>query len=87
MREDKHEDQFPVALDTPISVELRAAEKPPSEELGTFTTSEFTLGELYPEISPDVDNSGSSLDISGDDLLNDNFTGMLVTFLTISFLA
>ncbi|CAB3262048.1 unnamed protein product [Arctia plantaginis] len=76
MREDKHEDQFPVALDTPISVELRAAEKPPSEELGTFTTSEFTLGELYPEINPDVDNSGSSLDISGDDLLTDNFTGL-----------
>ncbi|CAH1643005.1 unnamed protein product [Spodoptera littoralis] len=67
-------DQFPIALDTPISVELRAAEKPPTEGLDSFTTSEFTLGELYPDITPDIDNSAGSLDISGDDLLTENFT-------------
>ncbi|KAF9791429.1 hypothetical protein SFRURICE_012960 [Spodoptera frugiperda] len=69
-------DQFPIALDTPISVELRAAEKPPTEGLDSFTTSEFTLGELYPDITPDIDNSAGSLDISGDDLLTENFTGL-----------
>ncbi|KAH9633724.1 hypothetical protein HF086_008746 [Spodoptera exigua] len=72
----KHPDQFPIALDTPISVELRAAEKPPTEALDMFTTSEFTLGELYPDISADIDNSAGSLDISGDDLLTENFTGL-----------
>ncbi|CAK1593409.1 unnamed protein product [Parnassius mnemosyne] len=71
------DDQFPIALDTPFSVELRFAEQPPSEVLDSFTTSEFTLGDLYPEpLNPEVDNSGSSLDISGDDLLNENFTGL-----------
>lgn len=46
------------------------------EEFQPFTTSEFTLGDLYGDILPEADNSGSSLDISGDDLLTDNFTGL-----------
>lgn len=68
------DDQFPISLDTPLTVELRAGE-PSIEEFQPFTTTEFTLGELYGEL-PEADNSGSSLDISGDDLLTDNFTGL-----------
>lgn len=72
LRCDKSDDQFPIALDTPISVEI--ALEPPTGGLDVFTTSEFTLNDLY-EINPDVDNSGS-LDISGEDLLTENFTGL-----------
>ncbi|XP_026316672.1 uncharacterized protein LOC113227842 isoform X2 [Hyposmocoma kahamanoa] len=68
------DDQFPISLDTPLTVELRPGE-PSIEEFEPFTTAEFTLGDLYGEL-PEADNSGSSLDISGDDLLTDNFTGL-----------
>ncbi|KAL0809759.1 hypothetical protein ABMA28_011259 [Loxostege sticticalis] len=68
------DDTLPIALDTPIAVELRSH---PSENLEPFTTSEFTLSDLYGDINPEEkDNSGSSLDISGEDLLNENFTGL-----------
>ncbi|XP_034838529.1 uncharacterized protein E(Pc) isoform X2 [Maniola hyperantus] len=67
------DNQFPIALDTPISVELTSG--PPSGALDTFTTSEFTLGDLYGDINPEMDNSGS-LDTSGEDLLTENFTGL-----------
>ncbi|XP_072937404.1 uncharacterized protein E(Pc) [Epargyreus clarus] len=66
------DDFFPVGADTPIAVELRL--DPPSGVLDTFTTAEFTLGGLFADtIHPEVDNSGSSLDVSGEDLLGDNF--------------
>ncbi|XP_039747698.1 uncharacterized protein LOC120624936 isoform X2 [Pararge aegeria] len=65
--------QIPIALDTPISVELTS--EPPSGALDTFTTAEFTLGDLYGGINPEIDNSGS-LDTSGEDLLAENFTGL-----------
>ncbi|CAH0761818.1 unnamed protein product [Diatraea saccharalis] len=69
------EDQAPVTLDTPLAVELRT--ELPSGGLDTFTTSEFTLADLYGDINPEEkDSSGSAaLDGSGDDLLN-NFTGL-----------
>ncbi|XP_046975109.1 uncharacterized protein LOC124541261 isoform X2 [Vanessa cardui] len=67
------DDQLPIAFDTPIAVELTL--EPPSGALDTFTTTEFTLGDLYGDINPELDNSGS-LDISGDDLLTENFTGL-----------
>ncbi|KAJ8704613.1 hypothetical protein PYW07_011801 [Mythimna separata] len=73
---ENHSSSFPVALDTPLSVELRAAEAPPPGAPDCFTTSEFTLGDLYPDLNVDVDNSATSLDISGDDLLTENFTGL-----------
>lgn len=62
-----------VSLDTPLVAEL------PSATLGDFTTSEFTLGELYGDslLHQDADNSGSSLDVNGDDLLNENL-GLLL---------
>ncbi|CAG4963421.1 unnamed protein product [Colias eurytheme] len=66
---EKTDDLFPIALDTPISVELTL--EPPTGGLDTFTTSEFTLGDLYGDINPDIDNSGS-LDISNEDLLTEN---------------
>ncbi|CAH2229354.1 jg17103 [Pararge aegeria aegeria] len=44
--------QIPIALDTPISVELTS--EPPSGALDTFTTAEFTLGDLYGGINPEV---------------------------------
>ncbi|CAH2084167.1 unnamed protein product [Euphydryas editha] len=65
------DDQFPIALDTPISVELMS--QPPSGTLDVFTTTEFTLGDLYGDVNPETDNS---LDISGEDLLTENFTGL-----------
>lgn len=65
--EQPSDDQFPIAQDTPISIELRS--DVPSGALDTFTTSEFTLGGLYGDLLPEQD-SGHSLDISGDDLLN-----------------
>ncbi|XP_041988612.1 uncharacterized protein LOC121740009 isoform X2 [Aricia agestis] len=71
-KEAPQDDQFPIAQDTPISVELTSGL--PSGVLDTFTTSEFTLNDLY-DVSPDMDNSGS-LDISGEDLLTENFTGL-----------
>lgn len=47
----------------------------PSEGLDPFRTTEFTLNDLYGDINPEMDNSGS-LDISGEDLLTENFTGL-----------
>ncbi|CAH0716884.1 unnamed protein product, partial [Brenthis ino] len=65
------DDQFPIALDTPIIVEISE----PSEGLDPFRTTEFTLNDLYGDINPEMDNSGS-LDMSGEDLLTENFTGL-----------
>ncbi|CAK1548983.1 unnamed protein product [Leptosia nina] len=70
--EKQPEDLFPIALDTPLSVELTTG--PPSGALNTFTTSEFTLGDLYGDVNPDLDNSGTT--DSNEDLLNENFTGL-----------
>ncbi|XP_023938112.2 uncharacterized protein LOC112045944 isoform X2 [Bicyclus anynana] len=66
------DEQFPLARDTPITVQLSSG--PPSGALDTFTTAEFTLGQLFGDIHPEIDNN-SSLDTSGEDLL-ENFTGL-----------
>ncbi|XP_063835601.1 uncharacterized protein LOC135084793 [Ostrinia nubilalis] len=68
------DDVLPIALDTPLAVELRSH---PSDNLQPFTTTEFTLTDLYGDINPEEkDHSGSNLDISGEDLLGENFTGL-----------
>ncbi|KAJ8707053.1 hypothetical protein PYW08_011187 [Mythimna loreyi] len=54
-----------VAPDTPLAVELRAAEPPPPGAPDSFTTCEFTLAALCPDPGRDAD-----LDID----LADNFT-------------
>lgn len=63
---DPHDDQLPVAYDTPVSVELR------SSSADAFVTAEFTLNDLRADSS----HANTNIDISGDDLLNDNFTGL-----------
>ncbi|XP_053621257.1 uncharacterized protein E(Pc) [Plodia interpunctella] len=55
---------------THIACELR------HHRLGAFTTDHFTLASLYTDTPHDVDLSGNSLDISGEDLLPENFTGL-----------
>ncbi|XP_028169263.1 uncharacterized protein LOC114359179 [Ostrinia furnacalis] len=68
------DDVLPITLDTPLAVELRSH---PSDNLQPFTTTEFTLTDLYGDINPEEkDHSGSNLDISGEDLLGENFTGL-----------
>lgn len=62
------EDQLPLAVDTPLAVELTS--KPSVGALDTFTTSEFTLSDLY-DIS--VPEANGPSEISDD--LPENFTG------------
>lgn len=40
---ERHEEQFPLSLDTAISVELRAAGPPPPDAPDAFVTADFTL--------------------------------------------
>ncbi|VVD01361.1 unnamed protein product, partial [Leptidea sinapis] len=70
--ESRPEDLFQISLDTPLSVEI--IQEPPSGSLDTFTTSEFTLGDLYGDINPEADNG--SLENSNEDLFSENFTGL-----------
>ncbi|RVE52341.1 hypothetical protein evm_002979 [Chilo suppressalis] len=69
-------EQTPLTPNEPITVELRT--ELPTSGLETFTTSEFTLADLYGDINPEEkdikDNKDISLDGSGDDL--NNFTGL-----------
>ncbi|XP_063898101.1 uncharacterized protein LOC135118904 [Helicoverpa armigera] len=73
-RPESHDTEFPVSLHTPIAVEIRSDTV--SDTHDTFTTSEFTLADLYPDINPVLDNSVAGLDVSSDDLLSENFTGL-----------
>ncbi|XP_060808617.1 uncharacterized protein LOC106132232 isoform X2 [Amyelois transitella] len=69
-------DLRPLSPHALIACELRPQEKPPSEDLDTFTTREFTLASLYADLPNEGDVSGNSLDISNEDLLPENFTGL-----------
>ncbi|KAJ0170194.1 hypothetical protein K1T71_014122 [Dendrolimus kikuchii] len=64
------DDQCPIAYDTPLSVELRSSRGDP------FVSAEFTLGDLCAEASVGNDSGQTNMDISGDDLLAENFTGL-----------
>jgi hypothetical protein len=66
------EDQFPLAQDTPLTVHITT--ESPTHGIDTFTTSEFTLSDLYGDINPE--EKEGSLDASGEDLLTENFTGL-----------